>query len=326
MKRLLIWLTLLSSSCAHATVVSLAWDNDILFGSDGNYTAGMRVSWKHDDHTPTTCSTCLSSHLSESLHWLPGIGSKDAAYSMAYNLEQIMFTPQDISKTEPNYNDTPYTGLLRFEAWFLAYKQDRVTGYGIGVGTTGKDSMVEQSQKWVHEWTGSTEPQGWDNQLPQRTIINLSASHAQRLWRHQGRYLDSEIGWGANAEIGNWLVEAQTGIFYMFGRNLRNNILPSYTVLSSPASLPGMFEQTSFGWSVYMGIGGKWMPWSFIEEEGRRAGYTIDAEKEVGMGFLGASIFNKNWLFSLSLKKTTLLAQRSDIKAEYGSMNITWQF
>lgn len=324
--RLLLPLLLGLTTSVQAGLLALAWDNDIVFATDGDYTNGMRITWLSDESTSADCNTCFATRLVERLSFLPGWQTPGQMHSFAISLEQLMITPEDLTISGPQYDDTPYTGLLQLELTGLSRGEHSITGYTLGLGASGKASLAGRSQKLVHRWTGSTEPRGWDNQLPSKPIVSLSVVHAERLTHRKGQWLESEFGWGIGGEAGNWLLDAGGGLFYTFGQNLPGNILPAYSVLSSAASMPGIFDLQNFGWAFYFGVGGQISFWSQLEDEARKAGYQLEKEEAVGVGFLGASIHSHGFLFSLSLEKSTPVTKDSQKNINYGSLGMIWQF
>lgn len=317
---LLLVLLMVSPLAVQAEMLALSWDNDITFSTDGNYTNGIKLTWHSDEQLP------LARQVTRALHFLPGWGNGGEHRSLAVNIEQLMLTPEDISRPQPQFDDTPYAGLLQAEVWGIVRNQDYVTGYGIGTGVTGRASLVESGQKLMHRWTGSEEPQGWDYQLPQKHTVAVSAMHARRWNAHRLGNLDAELGWGVGSQLGNWLTEVSTGVFYTFGRNLPGNIMPSYSVFSTPVSLAGLFSRHDSGWAVYLGLGTQFPLYSYLESEGRKAGYYTDAKDNLGIGFAGITVYAQGLLVSFSGQRTTSLTKQGDKPLFYGNFSLGWLY
>lgn len=323
--RSLALLLILLSPPAFSQLLALAWDNDIAFATDGDYTNGLRFTWLSEEHSKLSCPDCIASRMKNTLSLLPGLGQSDSLYSTSINLEQLMITPVDISVSTPQYDDTPYAGLLRLELGIFAREASSLTGYALSLGTTGKKSLAAQSQKLVHDWTGSTPPQGWDHQLPDRTMLGVNGVHVQKLVDLQGNLLQAHIGYGAATRLDSWMVDAQVGVFGSFGQNLPNNMLPAYSVMGSAASLPGLDNLQQPGWALYGGLISWYVLWSYFEEEGRKAGYQLESNRDIHTLVYGAAVQGHGWMLSLSIQKSSAIVERSDKSLNYGSISVIRQ-
>ena len=193
--RVLLILSCLFSLSCQASTFGFSWDNDLFVGSDGQYTNGVRISWVGDAHDRCDRNGTFTCGLAAALDPLPGIGLDDEKHALTLSLEQIMITPSDIARETPDFNDLPYVGYSNLELGLFSWNGNSLFGYGVRVGVVGPDSGAEQSQKVVHKVTGSTEPQGWDNQLGSDLIGGAYFINARRLMRYSGRSLESEVGY-----------------------------------------------------------------------------------------------------------------------------------
>jgi len=140
----------------------LTFENDARFHTDRFYTNGVQWSVKHagDNRGPAarrvTGAVC---------RWL---GCSDSTLLTSQsNVGQLMYTPRDITRPEPQPDDRPWAGLLYYEqAWaFLAPDQRTLTTLTAQVGVTGRAALAEQAQKLIHHLLDRRQPQGWDNQI-----------------------------------------------------------------------------------------------------------------------------------------------------------------
>lgn len=320
-----ILLFILCSSTAFAQLLAFAWDNDIAFATDGDYTNGLRFTWLSEEHSILSCSDCTASRWKNTLSLLPGLGQPNSLYSTSLNLEQLMITPVDLTASTPQYEDTPYAGLLRLELGVFARETNSLTGYALSLGATGKKSLAAQSQKLVHDWTNSTEPQGWKHQLPAKPVLGVTAVRARQLVDQQGDLLQIHMGYAAATRLDSWMVDAQTGVFGSFGQNLPSNLLPAYSVMGSAASLPGLDNLKQPGWALYGGLMSRYVFWSYIQEESRKAGYKLKGKPDVHAIFVGTAVQGYGWLLSVSIQKSSAIIERSDKSMSYGSISVTRQ-
>lgn len=323
---LLALLTLLSAHTpAAAQVITFAWDNDVFFGTDANYTNGVRVSWRGSEQPASTTGAMASSLQQRMPGMTPSGADNNPLYSLGISVEQLMITPSDLTLTTPQFDDIPYAGLLRADFSLFARDDRSVTGYSLSIGAAGNHSGAAQSQKQVHRWTNSEPPRGWNTQLPNRNVFGVAAVHARLLSNHGSR-LQRQTGIAAGGRIDNWVVSAQTGAFVRVGHNLDGNILPDYTGIGTPASLPGLVKRNVLGWSLYAGISAEGIAWSYVQSEGRKAGYALDNEDAVVAGIAGASLSYQQFMMSLSLQKSSSYSRSRDRYIQFGTIAFVWMY
>ena len=115
--------------------------------------------------------------LARSVPWFPEIGEIRHGYIVGQN----MYTPRDISLADPPPDDRPYAGWLYATIGLGVESAGQTDFFALTVGVVGPASLAEQSQKAIHEITGSPHPQGWDTQLKNEPGIELAY---QRRWRN----------------------------------------------------------------------------------------------------------------------------------------------
>ncbi len=160
-------------------------------GTDNEYTGGLRI-----DHFYT------KKQVSNSIldRWMLQAGDH-AVNTYGWSLMQIAFTPDDLSKTNPDVSDYPYAGGL-----FLVHtlhSSDPVNKYSIQTeligGIMGPYSYAAETQERIHRWIHYQLPMGWDKQMPTGLLLNLNMT-AEKSIAESGRWL--ELSAGANARIG----------------------------------------------------------------------------------------------------------------------------
>lgn len=315
---------LLLAAQGRADVLALTWDNDIFFRADGNYTNGVRLSWLGDERRKQ-CQRCGAIRVANRLSFLPGMGSDDAHYSLGINIEQLMMTPQDLAVRTPQFDDVPYAGLLLADIGLYARTEDSVTAYMLSVGTTGPDSGAAQTQKMVHRWTLSDPPRGWSNQLPGKPIAGVAAVHARLLHNTDYQSLTRQAGFAVGASADGWMGKLTAGAFVRIGHNLPGNILPHYAGTGSSASLAGLGPVDGSGWSLFAGLRADGIGWSYLESEGRRAGYNVETEDLVGAGIAGGSLQRGRFTTVMSFHHSTSYTRSSERFISFGTLAFLWQ-
>ena len=235
------------SASSSRSALSLRWENDTFAGQDENYSNGISLALTRSGRS-----------------WLGGIwnlfGAEGDHYTHGYEIGQIIATPADISRPVPDPNDRPYAGLLYVAASTHLIRENRFHGLKFITGVVGPYSFAEETQRAVHEFSGSPTPQGWDYQLKTEPIFNL-------VYEHRRRYdlFQTESGFGsqvipmAGAMLGNVLIQAQAGAQLRLGYNLPDDF--GTTLMRGLGNLPFPREnrdspnQRNFGAYLFAGDG-----------------------------------------------------------------------
>jgi len=187
---------------------AVRWENDTFGGKDQYYTDGISLSLAHTG----------SSWLDPVADWLPWDSGRR---TVGYEAGQIMVTPADTTRPIPDSNDRPYAGILSVGLSLHVERDNRYNGLKFITGVVGPWSLADETQKQVHRWVGSGQPQGWDYQLHNEPIFNLVYEHRRKyrlLGEPQGFAVEAlPVG---NVMLGNLLVQGQIGGQFRFGYNI----------------------------------------------------------------------------------------------------------
>ncbi|MFU8814369.1 MAG: lipid A deacylase LpxR family protein [Pseudomonadales bacterium] len=188
------------------------WHNDAFANSDNQFTNGIKVGLHSalatslDDTRGTPAFGKLLARLvlpkDDSLH-----------YRESWSIGQNLQTPDDLTADEIILNDVPYVGMIGISSGFTAFDEQRLTGFGLLLGWTGKTVLGEQVQSAVHEITSAPDPAGWDNQLDFEPLINLYYSRKHKLWNLPG-FSGSITG---DLALGNFFTFAQASLDLRLG-------------------------------------------------------------------------------------------------------------
>ena len=155
----------------------VSWDNDVWgkANTDRWYTNGLRLTWTYNK-PPTSA---VSRGLLEGSKWLLWDGAEP---TLSYSLGQTMYTPRDITRSDPQPADRPWGGFLFSSITAHAYRVDEFRATEIKYGVVGRYALAEHAQKFVHKYiTKSSPPMGWDQQLKSRPGLQLSHTRVHRL-------------------------------------------------------------------------------------------------------------------------------------------------
>ncbi|MGI9418212.1 MAG: lipid A deacylase LpxR family protein [Geminicoccaceae bacterium] len=206
-------------------IVSAQFDNDEMGGSDRHYTSGFRLACTTSP--PAFLDNIIASHRDPN-----AITNSWSTYSLGLN----MFTPDDLSRSDPIDDDQPYAGWLH-----LGFGLERETiprndhprfldTFELQLGVIGPLSGAEHVQRFGHDLTNATDPKGWGNQLDNEPGINLFYSRqwtgAQEFSIPTGNdlpalYLDVTPQLGA--ALGNVYTFGAAGLTLRLGQFLRDD-------------------------------------------------------------------------------------------------------
>jgi lipid A 3-O-deacylase len=158
-------------------------ENDVLARErrDQWYTNGLRVSYTVRE--PNREDDALASRLLELGRSLALGATVVDGGLVTYTLGQNIYTPRRIELAEPQRFDRPWAGWLFAGATVQGFaKQGGLFGRAQGeyqqtdlkVGVTGRASLADRAQRWVHHEIESTYPAGWEQQLKQQLGVQLS--------------------------------------------------------------------------------------------------------------------------------------------------------
>ena len=141
----------LNASFLMANGISLAIENDVIMGTDNNYSHATEV--KYSMVYPT------------SDFFLRSIG-----------MRQSFYTPEDIADPVIHSYDRTYCGTaeLFFQGWRRELDGSELVMYEIDIGVLGPLALGKETQSYAHKiMPGNSQPQGWENQMPNEPIFNF---------------------------------------------------------------------------------------------------------------------------------------------------------
>lgn len=232
---------------------TLRLENDLLAGTDRNYTNGLALALVSRDFESAPSPACLPRPIGLYGRFLdliePGFRREEADTSMSQNvvvrLGQAIYTPEDGTRSDLIVDDRPYAGLLYFGIAWNRRIHPRDTGYEVldvrdlTLGVIGPWSLAEQSQDLAHRAEGAARFRGWDHQLRNETALQLTRERRFRPfagdtgvagWRHDA------IG-GYALRVGNVETSASAGLELRAGWNLPDDF-GSYPIRAGAENRP----------------------------------------------------------------------------------------
>ncbi|RYY54928.1 MAG: lipid A deacylase LpxR family protein, partial [Chitinophagaceae bacterium] len=169
-------------------------DNDFInlrgHGSDQAYTNGIRLDYFN-----------VLSGRRGLFSWMPRAG-ENSVNTTGVSAMQVMYSPEDLKKRQPDSSDFPYSGGLT--ASYSLHSSNPAKKFSlrseITGGVMGPPALGEEMQRMVHRIMGFIEPKGWDYQLKTDLLINVDFT-AEKMLHEFGR--GAELVGGANASLGS---------------------------------------------------------------------------------------------------------------------------
>lgn len=229
--------------------ITLETENDLLFQSDQYYTAGIALSYSHQNLQKTPAQLILKSK------------DPDNFTFSGFGLEHRMFTPFSITDPYAIESDRPYSAyfLATNFSMFINPKKNLAISNEIGIGIIGPAAGGEALQTFVHETIGSDIPIGWENQISNAFLIDYRFRVEKGFFTP---WLTQHIIPFAMLRVGTLKDEVDLGLMIKFGN--KNNILSTITDISSKkdhfiwefvfeARLQGVFYDATLQGGVFNG-------------------------------------------------------------------------
>jgi hypothetical protein len=186
LKKLVILPCLLFISCSSQNNYGLKLENDIVGGSDQNYTHGTFFFNSVD-------ADKASKTLRKVAETIPSVRlfstDPENITRIRTKFGQEMHTPDDLREEEIIENDNPYAGYLFGELSRVNATKNFKLESGVAVGLVGPHAYAGEVQTFVHkDLDMGADPQGWKHQLKDEPTLNLHYIRAKK-WE-QNEYLD----------------------------------------------------------------------------------------------------------------------------------------
>lgn len=173
-------------------------DNDFLNvrgnGTDNSYTNGLRFDLFY---TKKKQSRSFINHL------FPKAGDSSINF-FGWSLTQLMVTPNNITVTQNQPDDYPYSGVLYITRSLYSINPIKKFSFQTELlaGIRGPASFAREFQTLVHSIIHYDKPMGWDNQLKTDPILNINFS-AEKQLLSLGNFMD--VIAGGQLDAGSYL-------------------------------------------------------------------------------------------------------------------------
>ncbi len=321
-KIFLLWLVFAAdNSIADMDAMSVTMDNDLFVGNDSGYTNGLYVSFFDVGE--------LSAEMPEHDFWVSplmwSMPSKKINAINSYLVGQTLNTPSDITIAEPAETELPYSAMLFFTNNFISVLPHYTDKVSFTLGVIGPVAMGEETQTFVHDILSGDEPLGWDTQLENELVFQVSRARTWRSWvSRSGR---GDFLTNAELTIGTIQSAAVTGFYLRYGRKLQASY--STTILNSSRSINPI--ALDGGWYSFLGVqAGYTFNQIFTDGNTFRDSRSIDYKHEFIGLTLGIAYSWQRYSFTFAVNDANLI-QGGDGEdtlenlTQFGTLTVAWR-
>ena len=295
------------------------FENDLFAGQDRGYTNGISFSVIPDKgETPDSIAALIKP--------MTSLATPDQALPYSVSVEQLIFTPDDITDPELPPDDRPYAGWLNITANSFVVQDNHLERWQIGLGIVGPSSLAEESQKSVHSLTGADDPVGWETQLPDEPTLQLGWD---RQWRIRNRPGNDgvvlEVAPTVGATVGNAVTGAELGGFIRVGENIPLDFGPPR--LGSLAGGSGLFQpEEGFGWYIYMGAAAQYTAHDiFLDGSLFQDTPSVSRDPVKAQAFVGFACYHGPTRIAFTHVRETRAFDRQDAPGRFGAVSLSWR-
>ena len=204
--------------------INFTIEDDMFYQTDEAYTYGAKLLALYS--------------VDEKDIYIPFMDNVSSQNYISFAFGQKMYTPNDIETKELIEDDRPYAGYVYLEsAIYQSYKNSLQT-LVFQVGCVGESSRVDRIQIKIHDWTGSDQPQGWDNQLSDELVLQLNYNYKHNYKLDKLFGLDGVVIPEIGFDLGNASTRAYVGTLFRYGWGLPNNYGATAIDRSSYSQIP----------------------------------------------------------------------------------------
>ncbi len=311
------------------SAVTFYLENDVFSKTDENYTHGCGLTWISHDFSTNDAPFFFTRPL---FALLSLIGKKGNSRNVSLSFRQNIYTPRDISTLKLIKDDQPYAGITYFPIGVHEKNSHEISSLELDVGIVGPHSYAADSQKKIHELIDSPDPKGWNNQLKDEIILNLSYDYR---WRYFKKNFFKKLGvdvlphWGGG--LGNMRTYANAGAQFRLGWSLPNNfgsyiIQPSCECQVPPKGLESAPSNPFplFSIHFYTILDGQFVLRDiFLDGNTFKDSHRVDKNNWLGMLTLGVGIQIHRFKIDYSYVRQTRTFKTQKKPHQYGGITLS---
>lgn len=303
---------------------TISSENDLFAsGYDRDYTNGIRFTYFD-----------VGREQPKFIHWLAEvlpIFEVNKTTTSYYSLGHNIYTPHDITISEPIEGDRPYAGFLYASVGVSTLVDDYVDDFEFTLGMVGPSALSKQVQTEYHKLINAKAPKGWHHQLSDEPVLMFSWERTYPgLWRGSiGNHLYTRVNPHFGLTLGNAYTYANAGLSIdLMPQEMLWQTRPVRVRPAIPGS--GFFETPDRGhsWMLFAGVDARAIARNiFLDGNTFKDSYSVKKkpivyDAEIGLAYTYRQLrmsYTFNWR---SKEFYSPYSQDS----EFGSISLTYRF
>ncbi|PKR60289.1 lipid A deacylase LpxR family protein [Thalassospira lohafexi] len=313
--------------------VSLSVENDLFTASnsDQHYTNGVRLAFiSPEDSAPASFLNVAKK--------VPFFAS-NGRIRTSYSFGQTMYTPDDITIAENQPDDRPWAGILAGTVGLLSDtglqndgdgNYSRIDTLELTLGVVGPASLADKTQKIVHKNINSPAPEGWDNQIKNEPLVNLTYERKYRSWFEADvAGIEFDATPHGAVSLGNAFTNAEVGTMFRMGFDLPADYGPPRIRPSLPGSDFFVPDTEGFPLSGYLfaGVAGRYVARDItLDGNTFKDSNSVDKEPLVGDLQIGFAVIMGQARLTYTHVYRTAEYTAQDGADQFGSLSLSFRF
>lgn len=321
-------------SLVDGSTFNIRIDNDLFGGAhqDQGYTNGFLVSWVSPNLTSYLDDQCIPKPIrlvNKYLTWLQPETPEE--FNMTMGIGQVMYTPENKTRTDLIKDDRPYAGALLASIGYEARHGSYLNSSQLRFGVVGPASVADSVQSEWHRFIGVSRFRGWENQLHNEPVFQLMHELRYRMPKHNhGDGWDWDAIAHVGGSLGNFATYANVGLEWRFGYKLPDDFgtapLSPAGENSSPLK-PAPGNHKGLSGHLFVALDGR-----FVARDITLDGNTFSSSHSVtkrpfvaDVGY-GIAILYKDWKFAFARYHRTREFNGQRELPVYGSFTVSKRF
>lgn len=179
------------------------YDNDYFTSSDQNYTQGYSFEIVLDALKKNPINALLLNDI-------------NASQQFGLSIDHIGFTPNNIGNPDIQYGDRPFASAIMLKSFKINTNAERKSRLisALRLGLIGPGAFGKEMQVGIHEATGNTIPQGWQNQIMNDAVVNYEVIYQREIFAIPHYF---SLQYETSANLGTLNTNASAGVVAMAG-------------------------------------------------------------------------------------------------------------
>lgn len=179
------------------------YDNDYFASRDQDYTQGYNFELVSSNLRKNPINKIL-------------LNPKKTENKYGISIEHIGFTPFNIKSPNIQFGDRPFAATIMLKSFAIAtdtiHKSRLISS--MNVGLIGPGAFGKEMQVAIHEATGNTIPEGWQNQIKNDIVLNYEVSYEKQLVSYRNLF---SLQTNTRLRLGTLFTNAGFGLTTTFG-------------------------------------------------------------------------------------------------------------